>query len=295
MEFLKGRDEYNGWRTNDPDAQGRGGRRRAQDPVARAAYVRDAYLEDVNAGAAENARRRAEHERIQDILQAEAKSKARIKAAKRKMNEILASPPTTKAGIKKHLESCARPMINYILERIKEPPPPDQRNGKIHHGDRFKAVEFFRGAALLNPRTFKNDTIAERRARIEKLCSHPFLDSDEIREGLRQEVTSLLLSCNGTPLPEKMDDYKFLRFHWKHKKDRPYCYKAAKVVAITQPSSATVERVFSMLRAMFGEQQTSMKGDKKSLGLKYRYNRRFDEGTDGDGEESDSDNDEGEE
>ena len=92
-----------------------------------------------------------------------------------------------------------------------------------------------------------------------------------------------------------MDDYKFLRFHWKHKKDRPYCYKAAKVVAITQPSSATVERVFSMLRAMFGEQQTSMKGDKKSLGLKYRYNRRFDEGTDGDGEESDSDNDEGEE
>ena len=32
-----------------------------------------------------------------------------------------------------------------------------------------------------------------------------------------------------------------------------------------------------MLPAMFGDQQTQMKGDKKSLGLKYRYNRRFDD------------------
>ena len=153
----------------------------------------------------------------------------------------------------------------------------EQRNGKSHYGDRYEAAEFFRGAAFLNPRTYNNDSAVGRRERIGKLCTHPSLDSDEIREGLRNEMTSLFASCNGTPLPEKLEDFKFLRFHWKHRKERPFCYKAAKIVAITQPSSATVERVFSMLRAMFGDQQTQMKGDKKSLGLKYRYNRRFDD------------------
>lgn len=215
------------------------------------------------------------------MLEDEAKSKAKLKAAKKQMKEVLMAPPTTKVGIKKMLERYAFPMINYILKRISQPPPENERNGKSYYGDRFEAVEFFRGAGLLNPRTLKNDTAASRHERIEKLCRHPALDVDEVREGLHHELPSLLMSCNATALPAKLNDYDFLHFHWKHKKERPYCYRAVKIVAVTQPSSATVERVFSMLRAMFGDQQVQMKGDKKKLGLQYRYNIIFEIEADG--------------
>jgi hypothetical protein len=42
---------------------------------------------------------------------------------------------------------------------------------------------------------------------------------------------------------------------------------AAKNVAVTQPTSAAVERVFSMLRNIFGDQQHCMKSDKTKLCL----------------------------
>ena len=100
------------------------------------------------------------------------------------------------------------------------------------------------------------------------------MDTNEIREGLNQELTYLRDACRFVALPSDMSKFDFIGFHWNCREKRPFCYKASKIVAVTQPTSAAVERVFSLLRNIFGKQQHSTKSDKKNMFLHYRYIKR---------------------
>ena len=126
---------------------------------------------------------------------------------------------------------------------------------------------------FLNPVHVKTLSPDSATATIKQLCTHPQLDSSIMKDGLFLEFASLRSSSH--LINETKKQYDFLNFHWRHRKDRPHCYQAAKIVAISQPTSACVERVFSKLRNLFKDQQCSLLADKKRIALQLNINERI--------------------
>ena len=67
---------------------------------------------------------------------------------------------------------------------------------------------------------------------------------------------------------------KTLTFWNGHEDDLPNWSKAARQVLLVQPSSASSERVFSLLRNSFGERQHSSLQDYIEASLMLQYNKR---------------------
>ena len=65
-----------------------------------------------------------------------------------------------------------------------------------------------------------------------------------------------------------------LREIWRDGKTRlPHWYEAAKDIALIQPSSAFMERVFSILRACMDERQESSFSERIAASALLKYNR----------------------
>ena len=67
--------------------------------------------------------------------------------------------------------------------------------------------------------------------------------------------------------------------HWKDKRDAPeespkIQAKAAKIVAMSQPSSAAIERVFSLYRQLFSNNQGRALADIRTLSVQLKYHDR---------------------
>jgi len=60
----------------------------------------------------------------------------------------------------------------------------------------------------------------------------------------------------------------------KNSKDLPNWSKAAKLVMLIQPSSAVVERVFSMLTSSFNPEQSSALEDYQEASIMLQFNKR---------------------
>ena len=59
-----------------------------------------------------------------------------------------------------------------------------------------------------------------------------------------------------------------------HHEDLPHWLSAVQKIFLVQPSSAAAERVFSLLRNAFGEQQQSSLHDLVTATLMVQYNKR---------------------
>lgn len=63
---------------------------------------------------------------------------------------------------------------------------------------------------------------------------------------------------------------------WRNQKlNLPKMFRLAKEIALIVPSSATVERLFSIFNATYGDRQDSALQDYKSIGVKLRFNENF--------------------
>jgi len=80
------------------------------------------------------------------------------------------------------------------------------------------------------------------------LKSFTFL-SDQVLENLKLELPNYLANATDTS-----SDVKVIDWWLQHKDELPHWSSAAQMIALVQPSSAAVERVFSMLKASFGPQ-----------------------------------------
>ena len=69
-------------------------------------------------------------------------------------------------------------------------------------------------------------------------------------------------------------DYDTLSWWKGHSHDLPYWSAAAQNVILVQPSSATSERVFSLLKASFGPQQDCSLQDYVESSLMLQFNKR---------------------
>ena len=125
------------------------------------------------------------------------------------------------------------------------------------------ALSAFKAARLFCPQ--KAHTMQPRAADLDSLKSFPFLNDDDIK-GLKDELPVYLSKCSDT-------DANFCPLEWWRRNcgDLPIWSACARKVLLVQPSSAASERVFSMLKASFHDQQDNSLQDyiKSSLMLQY--------------------------
>lgn len=92
-------------------------------------------------------------------------------------------------------------------------------------------------------------------------------------KSIRNEVYGLKESSPFQHVTDKKS-YPFLLRHWEHKRKRPFSYEAAKIVAISQPSSAAIERVFSLYRQLFSDNQGRALADVRTLSVQLKHHDR---------------------
>ena len=95
--------------------------------------------------------------------------------------------------------------------------------------------------------------------------------------GLQQELTAYLVAANTfTCNREDINDFtkKVLAFWAKHRTKFPTWAKAARIAFALSPNSASSERVFSLLKLFFGEQQDAALSDMIEAALMLAYNKR---------------------
>jgi hypothetical protein len=134
-------------------------------------------------------------------------------------------------------------------------------------------MTIYRGLRLLCPHFMR--TVGEDHdsviADIDRILLIPAFAQEDVREPLRAGVIAELplyfVTADGAA-----EDADLLRWWRIHKNSLPNWYRVLGEAAILQPSSAAAERVFSILKWMFGDRQNSALEDRKEAGLVMRYN-----------------------
>ena len=108
-------------------------------------------------------------------------------------------------------------------------------------------------------------------ASVESFMAFPFLDSDAIINSLKAELLVYLAAAEDVNVLNEEQ-----KVEWWHRQEKrlPRWATAAKQVLLIQPSSAAAERVFSILKASFNEQQSCALVDYIQASVKAQYNKR---------------------
>jgi len=95
---------------------------------------------------------------------------------------------------------------------------------------------------------------------------------------LKRDLPNYLAAAAGAPTFDhsSVDDYTKGLLEWWHKNGGrfPAWARAARVVFALTPNSASCERVFALLKRMFGEQQLAALADQIRAGVMLAYNDR---------------------
>ena len=98
------------------------------------------------------------------------------------------------------------------------------------------------------------------------LKSFNFLN-DQVLENLKLEFPNYVAKAADTSA-----DVEVINWWLNHVEDLPHWSSAAQMVALVQPSTAAVERVFSILKASFDPQQDNSLQDYVESSLILQYN-----------------------
>ena len=147
--------------------------------------------------------------------------------------------------------NCVKPGLDYFTAKF--------------DGELRPIVDAFKSARLFDPT--KVSDIKPDAAAINTLRSFKFLDSDEIIKNLKFELPTYLAAADGVALTVDPLDW------WeRHFEALPHWATACKKVLLCQPSSAAVERVFSLLNNHFGHSQYSSLEDYVETAIMLQYN-----------------------
>lgn len=99
------------------------------------------------------------------------------------------------------------------------------------------------------------------------------MDSDAIINGLKAELPVYLAAAEDVNVTVLNEEQKV---KWWHRQEErlPRWATAVKQVPLIQPSSAAAERVFSILKASFNEQQDRALVDYIQANVMAQYNKR---------------------
>lgn len=139
----------------------------------------------------------------------------------------------------------------------------------------YPLMRVFKAARYFCPATVRS--LAPTPATVQNLRSFPFLDDDGILDNLTAELPHYLAAAEDTVFcGESIKEVSAKKVEWwrDHAADLPHWSAAMKKVLLVQPSSAAAERVFSLLKAAFGDLQCSALRDYIECSLMLRYNQR---------------------
>lgn len=152
--------------------------------------------------------------------------------------------------LKAYAKQCIQPGLDYFNQQL-------QSSLK-------DSLAAFKAARLFNP--CKVQQLNPDASSVDQLGSLPFVTSKEI-SNLKAELPDYLAKCED--LEETYDKLQW----WKCQESTlPHWATVAKKILAVQPSSAAVERVFSLLNSSFGEQQEQALQDYMEASVMLRYN-----------------------
>ena len=129
------------------------------------------------------------------------------------------------------------------------------------------SLAIFKGCRLFSPQKVR-EMKPTAQSLDESLSCIPFIDAAE-REGLKEELPTYLARV--ADIDKMFDQLEW----WKlNSSTLPNWSTAAKKIVLVQPSSAAAERVFSLLKQSFGEQQDSSLQDYIEASLMLQFNKR---------------------
>ena len=172
--------------------------------------------------------------------------------------------PNVRAFADKLTGGVASLMINYSKACVK--PAYDYFNRKFGEDlevavSAFKFARFFSPAKVVELIPTGND--------LDKLHILPFLNSDIIIDQLKLELPKFLAAAKDiSPTVDTIVWWK------RHANDLPHWSKACKMLLLVQPSSAAVERVFSILLNSFTDTQRSWLEDYIETSIMIQYNNK---------------------
>ena len=158
---------------------------------------------------------------------------------------------TQQIQLMQYATSCIQPGLDYFANckenSVKEP------------------LACFKAARLFSPT--KVEQMKPSVAEVNKLAVFPFLSSANV-DALKAEFPAYLAAA------EDIDqDYQSLEFWRRHKNTLPTWTASLSKVLLVQPSSAASERVFSILKQSFGDQQTKLLQDYVEASLMLQFNK----------------------
>ncbi|KAK3737632.1 hypothetical protein QZH41_006457 [Actinostola sp. cb2023] len=133
----------------------------------------------------------------------------------------------------------------------------------------YDIVRAFRSARLCCPVQVQqlHPTVAS----VEELRKFSFLDDDGIIQGLTPELPRYMAIADGTAL--ETEEEKLLWWSRNGEATLPNWSSAVKKVLLVQPSSASAERVFSLMKNFFGNQQDAALEETVEASVMLRYNQ----------------------
>ena len=160
------------------------------------------------------------------------------------------------ARCEEQVRNDMRVVQEYTWERIGDHPGAEQR----------ETVAIYQAARLLNFRFVKQHQFSIADV---GLLSGPFpFITEEVINKLVAAKDEYHLAAFGVDT-----DYDFWEF-WRDSKTRlPHWYEVAKDIGLIQPTSAFMERVFSILRACMDERQESSFSDRIAASALLKNNR----------------------
>lgn len=152
-----------------------------------------------------------------------------------------------------YASNCVKPGLDYFTAKF--------------DGDLQPIVDAFKSARLFDPG--KLSDLKPNAAAVDTLRSFKFLDSDEVIENLKTELPTYLAAADGVAL--SVDP---LLWWERHAATLPHWAAACRKVLLCQPSSAAVERVFSVLNNTFKHSQYSALEYYVETAVMLQYNKQ---------------------
>ena len=154
-------------------------------------------------------------------------------------------------NIIQYATACVQPGLDYF--------------NKMFDSNLKDTLMAFKAARYFSPLRLKD--IQPDAQALNSVKAFPFLDSETIMDGLKQELPSY--QAKVMDLDPAID---ILQWWHQNECDLPCWAAAARKVFLVQPSSAASERVFSLLKSSFSSQQQNSLQDYIEVSLMLQYN-----------------------
>lgn len=175
------------------------------------------------------------------------------------MAAVAAAAPTKDPNaIRESMREHLKPAVKYFKERFSP------------GGDRYDLFSLFKGASVFVPKVGKTLTEETGGTLLDKLSVYPAITLVTIA-GLKKELPSYIADSKGSLISSE----NLAPWHYSNRSKRPVFYQTFLLLMLVQPSSAAIERVFSLLKSSFSHLQMHTFMDLVEASLLLQYNKRI--------------------